>query len=211
MKTLNSYPQLTTRRTLAACFTLFGLAFTIALPNPARAEELVAPRTPANLRVDAPNVPYLEGHAVGTQNYVCLPSGPGVAWVLFTPEATLFSDDLEQVTTHFFGPNPREHGIIRAAWQHSRDTSIVWARVKEVSTDSNFVAKDAVPWVLLEKAGTQAGPTGGDKLTKTTFVQRVNTIGGVAPSSGCSVPADVGHTAFVPYRADYYFYTDPTR
>ncbi len=50
----------------------------------------------------------------------------------FTPEATLFSDQGEQLTTHFFspnpfgfGPSPFETGIVRATWQDSQDTSTV--------------------------------------------------------------------------------------
>jgi len=43
-----------------------------------------------------------------------------------------------------------------------------------------------------------------------TFVQRVNTVGGLAPSIGCNSPTDIGHTAFVPYEADYVFFTNPT-
>ena len=56
--------------------------------------------------------------------------------------------------------------------------------------------------------GVQEGPTGGDTLTATTFIQRVNTFGGVAPSDGCSGLTDVGKKAFVPYEADYFFYKD---
>jgi hypothetical protein len=55
-------------------------------------------------------------------------------------------------------------------------------------------------------AGTQNGPTGGDRLAATSFIQRVNTTGGVTPSTGCAMPADLGKKAFVPYTADYYFY-----
>ena len=54
------------------------------------------------------------------------------------------------------------------------------------------------------------GPRGSDCLTVTTFVQRVNTSGGVAPSNGCSSPADAGRQAFVPYSADYVFFTTGT-
>jgi len=50
------------------------------------------------------------------------------------------------------------------------------------------------------------GPTGGDTLTKTTFVQRLNTRGALAPSTGCASPSNVGNQAFVPYTADYFFY-----
>ena len=55
---------------------------------------------------------------------------------------------------------------------------------------------------------TQEGPTGGDTLTKTSFIQRVNTAGGLAPSDGCSRLEDVGAKAFQPYTADYFFYTN---
>jgi hypothetical protein len=36
----------------------------------------------------------------------------------------------------------------------------------------------------------------------------VNTAGGVAPPTGCNGPTDIGNKAFVPYTADYFFYTD---
>ena len=109
------------------------------------------------------------GHAVGTQNYVCLPSGAGVTYRLFTPEATLFNDDEKQVITHFFVPNPFENntgaslvavGPIRAAWQHSRDSSTVWGAVKpgNSSSDAAFVAPNAVAWLLVTVVGADAGP-----------------------------------------------------
>jgi len=76
------------------------------------------------------------------------------------------------------------------------------------STDPAFVANNAIAWLKVTVTGTEAGPTGGNKLTATTFVQRLNTSGGVAPSGGCASPADLGNQAFVPYTADYFFYTD---
>jgi hypothetical protein len=59
-------------------------------------------------------------------------------------------------------------------------------------------------------AGVQDGLTGGDILSKTTQVQRLSTTGGNAPGPGhgCDSPSDVGHTAFVDYTADYFFYTN---
>jgi hypothetical protein len=35
--------------------------------------------------------------------------------------------------------------------------------------------------------------------------QQLNTSGGVAPSTGCTLATDVGQRAFVPYTADYFF------
>jgi hypothetical protein len=197
-----------------ACATALTVPL-ISLSQPAHG--VTPPSVPADIQVPPGNKAFLEGHGVGTQNYICRPSGPGVAFVLFTPQATLFNDDDEQVTTHFFSPDPfgdSRHpavvadGNIRATWQDSRDTSIVWAKVNRPSFDPAFVAPGAVAWLLLEKVGAQNGPTGGDTLTATTFIQRVNTSGGVAPPTGCQSPTDVGNEAFVPYTADYFFYED---
>jgi hypothetical protein len=77
--------------------------------------------------------------------------------------------------------------------------------VNASSSDPAFVASAAIPWLLLEVVGAKEGPTGGDRLTATTFVQRLNTAGGVAPST-CNSSLDVGKEAFVPYTADYFFY-----
>ena len=74
------------------------------------------------------------------------------------------------------------------------------------SSDPAFVAPGAIPWLLLQVVGAQDGPTGGDKLSETTFIQRLNTSGGIAPSTGCAMATDVGKRAFVPYTADYFFY-----
>jgi len=190
-------------------------AITASAAPPAHAQRVTPPPVPDNLKVKEGNTAFLEGHAFGTQNYVCLPSGSGVAFALFTPEATLFRDNDKQIITHFFSPNPSEPNtnpavvtpeMIRATWQHSRDSSTVWAKLDQPSTDPAFVAPGAVAWLLLSRAGVQDGPTGGNILSATTFIQRVNTSGGLAPSSGCTSPADIGKEAFVPYTADYIFY-----
>jgi hypothetical protein len=187
-----------------------GVALTLALPHAAQAQGVTPPPVPANIEVPAPNELFLVGRASGTQNYECQPvSSLGrVGWVLFTPQATLFGDQDEQLTTHFFSPNPLENGIVRATWQDSRDTSIVWGRVLQSSVDPNFVKAGAIPWLLIdvENTGAEAGPTGGTTLSRTTFIQRLNTDGGTAPSVGCDRPTDIGKRAFVPYAADYFFY-----
>ena len=97
-------------------------------------------------------------------------------------------------------------GTPRPTWQHSQDTSAVWARAIFSSSAPNFVDADAIPWLLLQVVGVQRGPIGGHRLTRTTFIQRLNTSGGVAPSTGCDEFTDVNKRAFVPYTADYFFY-----
>ena len=216
MKNDNTTAQQTTRRTpLVGCLTALGMAFTLALPHAAHAQSVTPPPVPPGLEVPAGNELYLLGHATGTQNYACqLAASLGrVAWTLFTPEATLFGEQGEQLTTHFFSPNPFEftpgtfaNGLIRATWQDSRDTSTFWGKAIASAT----VRPDAIASVLLQRAGVKPGPTGGTTLAVATFVQRLNTFGGLAPATGCDVPTDVGHKAFVPYTADYFFYKATT-
>jgi Protein of unknown function (DUF3455) len=217
MKNCNATASQTARRfLLIACASALAVGLMVPLSQAAHAryvttlpDRITPPPMPFNIQVDLEaNKPFLVGHATGTQNYICLPAGGGFKFALFTPQATLFNDDNKELITHYFSPNPAEGGIIRATWQNSRDTSKFWgsAGPNDSSTDQNFVAPGAVAWVKLTFAGSEVGPTGGDALTGTTFVQRVNTAGGVAPALGCASSADVGHEEFVPYRADYIFY-----
>jgi hypothetical protein len=150
-------------RTAAA--TAFGLVSTVALPQAAHAQTVTPPPVPAGLEVEAPNEAFLLGRGVGTQNYVCQPADSlgRVAWTLFTPEATLFSDQREQLTTHFFSPNPAEGFIVRVTWQDSRDTSTVWARLIKSVPDPN--ESGAIPWLKLQAAGTPPVPI----ICETTF------------------------------------------
>jgi hypothetical protein len=182
------------------------VALAIALPNAATPGDIIPPPVPANLEVPAGHKAFLIARAEGTQNYSCLPSGTGVAWTFFGPQATLFNGKGEQIVTHYLSPNPAENGTPRATWQHSRDTSAAWAAAIATSSDPAFVAEGAIPWLLLRVINVQYGPGWGDRLTETRFIQRVNTAGGVAPANGCSVVADVGKKALVPYSTDYVFY-----
>lgn len=207
--------------------TVFEAAIAVtlaALVSVAHAARIPVPPLPESLQLPAGNKAFLLGKAYGTQNYVCLPSGvdtagnPVFAWKLFTPEATLFSSEAgesKQVATHFFSPNPDETNAdpltgyhpVRAAWQSSKDTSVVWARTM-VATDAVAVNPSAIPWLKLTVVGSQDGK-GAGVLTKTSFIHRVNTTGGLAPvAQTCDSPDEVGRQAFVPYTADYIFYTD---
>lgn len=207
MKHYHAHTNQTTRRILLlACVTVLT-GVLIAEIQPADANrDFVSPSVPDNLEVTAGNKLFLVGHAVGTQQYICLPSGSSVAWTLFGPQATLFKDETKQIITHFLSPNPDEEGTPRATWQHSNDTSAVWAMAIASSSDPYFVEAGAIPWLLLEVVGDQQGPTGGARLTRTAFIQRLNTSGGIAPITGCSVKTDVGMRALVGYEADYFFY-----
>src|SRR5215469_1603206 len=94
------------------------------------AAQVTPPPTPSTIAVQDGNIPYLVGHASGSQGYTCLPTSTGgTAWnPTARPEATLFADLFGQpfqIITHFQsvneGPKP---GVIppasgNATWQSS--------------------------------------------------------------------------------------------
>jgi hypothetical protein len=199
MKNNESQAPETMRRRilLIACLAALAVAFTVALSRPVYADrDIEPPPVPDNLVVPEGNKVFLVGHAVGTQNYICLPSG----WTFFGPQATLFNDHDKQLITHFLSKDPS--GMPLPTWQHSRDTSTVWAR----PVGSSPGVSGAIPLLLLEVVETDPGPTSGKRLTRTTFIQRLNTSGGIAPSTECPESIDIGTKAFEPYGATYFFY-----
>ena len=61
-----------------------------------------------------------------------------------------------------------------------------------------------IPWLRL----TAVSHTGHGRFSKVTTVQRLNTVGGIAPAAGCD-GTTVGAEADVPYTANYFFYRLP--
>ena len=191
------------------------VAFVPALAT-ARQEQRESPQVPpVPVNIDAPagHSVYLQGHAVGTQNYVCSVTRSGALdWTFLGPQATLFltanGRPVRQIMTHFLSQNPDEAETLRPTWQDSGDSSAVWAVSIASSQDPAFVSADAIPWLLLEVVGDRRGPTGGKGLTRTTFIQRLNTTGGRKPAGGCTAAEHIGAARFVPYTADYFFYRE---
>jgi len=213
MKIRNTGHPITRRIRLLACISALATAFVVALPQVGHAQTVTPPRVPGRLQPPEGNEAFLIGHAFGSQDYVCAASGSGVAFVLTTPEAVLFDNPARRVINHFFSPNPIEGGTIRATWQSTRDSSVFWGQLDKAATfqsDPDFVAPDAIAWLLLSRAGVLEGSGIGDNLAVATFVQRVNTVGGLAPLIGCNSLADIGTRVFVPYEADYVFFANPT-
>jgi hypothetical protein len=195
------------RRTLAASLAAAVLAVVLG-PSPAAATggKDRPPDVPREIEIPEGHVPFLVARAAGTQNYMCLRLQGVAQWAPIGPQATLFDGADRQILTHFLSLNPLEPGTARATWQDSRDTSTVWALVEAGSSDPAFVEPGAVAWLRLRVVGRAESPTGGHRLTRTTFIHRVDTTGGQAPSTGCSQDDDLNNRAFVPYTADYVFY-----
>jgi hypothetical protein len=135
-----------------------------------------------DLQVEAGNKVAFQAYAEGVQIY----RWNGMRWVFQRPEAWLFAGDAEDdpVGIHYGGPT----------WE-SASGSYVVGRVRERCTPD----PDAIPWLLLEAVDSD-GPGIFDGVT---FIQRVNTVGGLAPAYPGAFP---GEEVRVPYTADYYFY-----
>ena len=147
------------------------------------------PEVPAILEVGAGFEVSFHAYADGYQVYVCTQTSPGVyAWVLKAPDATLYSDAAHNgvVGTHYAGPT----------WESNSGSKVVGTRLEGVTVDPN-----SIQWLKLG-AVTSQGPGIFDG---TTHIQRVNTVGGKAPSTGANAET-VGQEIQIPYTAEYYFY-----
>jgi hypothetical protein len=159
----------------------------LALVPSARAEPGDDRRTPdlgdcQELHVPEGNKVAFEVFALGVQIYCW----DGTTWNFVAPEAVLYADEglHGEVGTHFGGPT----------WQSNSGSTVVGTVLDMCSPDP-----DSIPWLLLGAAST-AGP---GIFQDVTYLQRLNTEGGVAPT----VPGNiVGEEARVPYTADYVFY-----
>jgi Protein of unknown function (DUF3455) len=148
-----------------------------------------APDVPAGIAVEEGHKPFLVGHAVGVQIYRC----NGAGWTLLAPRANLYGDSGQLIATHFAGPS----------WQAKDGSKVIGRRIKDPVT----VDPTAIPWLLLEPTSVTAGAD-GDRLGGTTFIQRINTTGGLAPAGSTCNPDNAGAETEVPYTADYVFWKE---
>jgi hypothetical protein len=109
------------------------------------------------------------------------------AWSLKAPDAKLFDQDGKQIGTHFVGPT----------WMSTSDESDAVGMAV-----ANEVHAGTIPWLLLKIVSHM----GQGVFTDVTYVNRLLTTGGVAPTTGCD-STTVGTDMPVAYTADYYFYT----
>jgi Protein of unknown function (DUF3455) len=204
-------------RTMFVAALVFACAF--GTVTNAAAQKITSPPTPTAITPPAGNSVFLEGNATGSQGYICLPtSDGGTSWTVnpARPEATLTTTVFGvpiQIITHFTSvdENPNANATLpvslggNATWQSSFDTSKVWATATghiDAGTDSSCPNSGSISCLLLQSIGNEKGPAGGKLLNNVTFVQRLNTNGGSAPTTACTV----GQTQLVHYTADYYFF-----
>ncbi len=177
MKLLPSQPH--TRLGAAAALAV------IAMAAPAYAGPS-SPDVPGTITPPAGHKVFLVAHAEGVQIYTC--NAATHVWSLQAPRATLYAQNGKAIGSHYGGPT----------WVATDGSYVIARRVDGVNVDPT-----AVDWLLLERETTSAGAD-GDRLAGTTFIQRVNTVGGRAPAaSECDVQ---GETTEIGYSTDYYFW-----
>lgn len=129
-------------------------------------------------------------YAVGFQIYTN--DSTTFAWGLYAPEAVLLDADGNLVGIHYaYAYNAA--GAPIPAWETESGSLVVGARIASASGGAGNI-----PWLLLQGVHSE----GPGVLESTTYIQRVNTTGGVAPP----IVSQPGQTARVPYTAEYYFY-----
>jgi hypothetical protein len=175
---------------LTALAVLAGVAGSVAAQGyPATAESV-----PSNLKAPAGSVLLFELQAQGVQIYTC-EADPGDAsafvWTFTAPEAELLNQHGEVVGKHFTGPT----------WEGLDGSAVVGAGLERAD------APDAgsIPWLLLQ--ATEHSGIGA--FSTITYVQRLDTSGGVAPAEGCDADHE-GDLVRQPYEATYAFYYPTT-
>ena len=161
----------------------------LALTVGARADR--TPDVPANIAVPDGNKVEFHAYAIGVQIYVCTQSAKDptqFSWVFKAPEAVLYDADGNVVAIHYAGPT----------WETQSGSKVVGQRLAGATVDPT-----AIPWLLLV-ARTAEGP---GVLARSTYVQRVNTAGGLAPATGADV-AHAGQEVRIAYTAEYFFYRE---
>src|SRR3954470_7903189 len=147
------------------------------------------PDVPEALRAPEGQQLVLALAANGVQIYDCAASPKGgYEWKFRAPEASLQDMNGKPMGTHYAGPT----------WRALDGSSVVGEIVARAP------AKDpgSIPQLLLSaKRGD-----GDGMMSKIASVQRLDTVGGQAPTQRCSSASDLARMARVPYTATYYFY-----
>ncbi|HEV3189765.1 MAG TPA: DUF3455 domain-containing protein, partial [Polyangiaceae bacterium] len=132
----------------------------------------------------------LKALAKGAQVYVCK-AKEGAAgtyeWTLKAPDAELFDEKGQKIGKHYAGPT----------WESTDGSKVVGQLRAKVDSPE----PTAIPWLLLDAKTTE----GTGVLSKVKNIQRLATVGGKAPATGCDAAHEKAETR-VDYTATYYMY-----
>ncbi len=147
-------------------------------------------QVPAEVTPPAGNKAVLTLVGAGDLTYECkaVADKPGTfAWTFAGPNAKLLDANKKEVGKYYGGPT----------WE-SNDGSKVTGKQLAVAPG----AAGSIPLQLV-----QANPsTGKGAMSDVTYIQRLKTVGGVAPATPACAAANVGAKTTVPYQADYVFF-----
>src|SRR5215217_6767881 len=103
------------------------------------------------------------------------------AWDLFGPQAGLFAEEnyFGEIGTHYVGPT----------WESKSGSKVEARRVQGTGCTPD---PTAVAWLLLAKFRTE----GAGIFSKVTFIQRVNTTGGLPPSTPGAFDGEIKESAY---------------
>lgn len=146
----------------------------------------VLPEQCSSIKVEEGNKLAFHVYARGVQVYRW--NAVTANWDFVAPVATLYAEEnyFGEVGNHSFGPT----------WQ-SKSGSLVEAR--RVLGTGCTPDSSAIAWLLLKKYRTE----GNGIFASVTFIQRVNTTGGLAPTTPGETDGEIKE---IPYTAEYYFY-----
>ena len=147
-------------------------------------------QTPAAITPPADQQAAFTLSATGELSYECKPVAdkPGTfAWTFAGPKATLWDSEKKEVGRYYAGPT----------WE-SADGSKVTGTQLTVAPG----AAGAIPLQLVQVTTA----TGDGAMAGVTYVQRLKTVGGVAPTTPACASGNVGAKTTVPYSADYVFF-----
>ncbi|MGZ4982225.1 MAG: DUF3455 domain-containing protein [Methylobacter sp.] len=142
---------------------------------------------PEQIKVPAGYSPVLTVHAKGDQIYQCTVNKGEYSWETQAPDAKLFDDQGNVVGNHTAGP----------LWEYKEGSQVVGKVLKKI----DMAPGSAISWLLVEVVSHK----GGGLFSNVSYINRINTHGGLAPSSGCNAN-HLGGEKRVPYTADYVFY-----
>lgn len=152
------------------------------------ATQALAPIVPETLRPAARESFARTVLARGVQIYECRArkeDAQAFEWAFVAPEADLFDANGARVGTHYAGPH----------WE-ALDGSKVVGKLK---ARADAPRAGAIPWLLV--ATQSDGPAGS--FAAVSSIQRINTVGGVAPAGDTCSRDAAGRVARVDYTADY--------
>jgi Protein of unknown function (DUF3455) len=149
---------------------------------------VAAQAIPAAVAVPAGQKSYMTLTGVGEITYECRAKATkdGFEWAFAGPAAVLYDASKAAQGKYYGGPT----------WEANDGSKV---------TGKQLAVSPAAPGNIALQL-VQANPAvGSGAMQGVTYIQRLNTVGGVAPSDACG-EAGVGMKKQVKYQADYVFY-----